>query len=246
MFRSWGTIGLSIFIKIEGGRGFSWATSRGMTQLPVRYVRGGLFPPPRRRRLSPHPIYRCGVDQLPIRWVVGSVSYRFCELWGVSPTSPVSCGECQLPVRWVVGSVSYQFGTLEGVFFPHPGEGGSAPTQYTDVEWISYQSGKLWEVSATSPVSCGEYQLPVRWVVGSVTYQSGELWGVSATGPVSCGEYQLPVRWVVGSVSYQSDKLGRVAKVAELSFSKPSSVCAGILIVVDTTTYMFTGYRYIS
>ena len=31
MFRSWGTIGLSIFIKIEGGRGFSWATSRGIT-----------------------------------------------------------------------------------------------------------------------------------------------------------------------------------------------------------------------
>ena len=29
MFRSWGTIGLSIFIKIEGGRGFSWATSHG-------------------------------------------------------------------------------------------------------------------------------------------------------------------------------------------------------------------------
>ena len=26
-----GPIGLSIFIKIEGGRGFSWATSRGMT-----------------------------------------------------------------------------------------------------------------------------------------------------------------------------------------------------------------------
>ena len=30
MFRSWGTIGLSIFMKIEGGRGFSWVTSRGM------------------------------------------------------------------------------------------------------------------------------------------------------------------------------------------------------------------------
>ena len=37
MFRSWGTIGLSIFIKIEGGRGFSWATSRGMTHIKNRH-----------------------------------------------------------------------------------------------------------------------------------------------------------------------------------------------------------------
>ena len=43
MFRSWGTLGLSIFIKIEGGRGFSWATSLGMTHM--KYVVVGYLLP---------------------------------------------------------------------------------------------------------------------------------------------------------------------------------------------------------